>query len=126
MKAGNDTEALAAFAAMLRFDDLPSDAVMTIKRMVLDSLGTALAATTLGDGCAESMAVMERLGGPPEATILGTKTKIAATGAAFANGALVHALNYDPMARASAMWESFAWRRRWRWPRPLAARPAAT
>jgi len=97
MKAGNDTEALAAFAAMLRFDDLPSDAVMTIKRMVLDSLGTALAATTLGDGCAESMAVMERLGGPPEATILGTKTKIAATGAAFANGALVHALNYDPI-----------------------------
>ena len=97
MKPGNDTEALAAFAASLTFEDLPTDVVMTIKRMILDSLGTALAATTLGDGCAESIAVMRRLGGPQEATILGTRTKIAATGAAFANGALVHALNYDPI-----------------------------
>ena len=100
MQSGNDTEALAAFAATLRFDDLPAPVIMTIKRVILDSLGTALAATTLGDGCAESMAVMQRLGGPDEATILGTKTKIAATGAAFANGALVHALNYDPIGAA--------------------------
>jgi len=97
MPTGNETEALAAFAANLRYKDLPADAVRTVKRMILDSLGTALAATTLGDGCKESVAVMQRLGGPEEATILGTKTKIAATGAAFANGALVHALNYDPI-----------------------------
>jgi 2-methylcitrate dehydratase PrpD len=97
MQDGNNTEALAAFAANLRYDDLPSDVVSTVKSMLLDSLGTALAATTLGDGCAESIAVMQRLGGPPEATILGTRIKVAATGAAFANGALVHALNYDPI-----------------------------
>jgi 2-methylcitrate dehydratase PrpD len=97
MQSGNDTEALAAFAASLRFDDLPAGVIAAVKAMILDSLGTALAATTLGDGCAESVAVMQRLGGPKEATILGTKTKVAATGAAFANGALVHALNYDPI-----------------------------
>lgn len=97
MPTGNDTEALAAFAAALRFDDLPDAVITTVKHMILDSLGCALAATTLGDGCAESIAVMQRLGGPAEATILGTKTKIAATNAAFANGALVHALNYDPI-----------------------------
>jgi 2-methylcitrate dehydratase PrpD len=60
MQSGNDTEALATFAAMLRFDDLPAEVVATVKRMILDSLGTALAATTLGDGCAESVAVMHR------------------------------------------------------------------
>ena len=65
--------------------------------MVLDSLGTALAATTLGDGCRETVTVMRRLGGPAESTILGTRTKVAAPAAAFANGALVHALNYDPI-----------------------------
>ena len=97
MPTGNNTEALAAFAASLRYKDLPVEVVTAVKRMILDSLGTALAATTLGDGCKESIAVMQRLGGPEEATILGTKTRIAATGAAFANGALVHALNYDPI-----------------------------
>jgi 2-methylcitrate dehydratase PrpD len=65
--------------------------------MVLDALGCALAATTLGDGCRESIAVMERLGGPPDSTILGIGTKVAAPNAAFVNGALVHALNYDPI-----------------------------
>ena len=69
MQVGNDTKTLSAFAAMLRYDDLPADVVATIKRMILDSLGTALAATTLGDGCAESMAVMQRLGGPAQQTL---------------------------------------------------------
>ena len=43
------------------------------------------------------MAVMSRLAGPPESTILGLGTKVSPTNAAFANGALVHALNYDPI-----------------------------
>jgi len=91
------TRALARFAAELAFDDLPAPVVATLKRMVLDSLGAALAASTLGDGCAETMAVMVGLGGRPESTILGLGTKVAAPNAAFANGALVHALNYDPI-----------------------------
>ena len=91
------TAALADFAASLEFDDLPAPVVAIVKQMVLDALGTALAATTLGDGCRETLAVMGRLGGAPESTILGVGTKVAAPNAAFANGALVHALNYDPI-----------------------------
>ena len=91
------TAALADFAASLEFDDLPAPVVAIVKRMILDALGTALAATTLGDGCAETLAVMGRLGGAPESTIFGLGTKVAAPNAAFANGALVHALNYDPI-----------------------------
>lgn len=91
------TQALAAFAAALSYDDLPAEVVATLKRMLLDSLGAALAATTLGDGCRESVAVMRALGGPPESTVLGFGAKVAAPNAAFANGALVHALNYDPI-----------------------------
>jgi 2-methylcitrate dehydratase PrpD len=91
------TRELAEFAASLTYDDLPVGAVSALKRMILDSLGTALAATTLGDGCREVTTVMRGLGGPPQSTILGSSTKVAAPNAAFANGALVHALNYDPI-----------------------------
>jgi 2-methylcitrate dehydratase PrpD len=95
--AGSPTSALAQFAATLRFGDLPADVVETIKLMILDSLGCAIAATTLGDGCRETIAVMSELGGRPESSIIGTGRKVSAPNAAFANGALVHALNYDPI-----------------------------
>src|SRR5947199_4738350 len=95
--AGSQTLALAEFAATLKFGDLPADVVENVKLMVLDSLGCAIAATTLGDGCRETIAVMSDLGGRPESTIIGTGHKVSAPNAAFANGALVHALNYDPI-----------------------------
>ena len=91
------TTALAEFAASLTFDALPNDVVANVKRMILDSLGCAIAATALGDGCREVMAVMSGLGGKPESTIVGLAIKVSAPNAAFANGALVHALNYDPI-----------------------------
>ena len=91
------TIALTEFAASLRFDALPADVVANVKRMILDSLGCAIAATALGDGCRETIAVMSGLGGKPESTIVGLAVKVAAPNAAFANGALVHALNYDPI-----------------------------
>lgn len=97
MSETDPTRALAAFAAAGRYEDLPPTLVTAIKDMVLDAMGTALAATTLGPACLEVMDVMQRLGGSPDATILGRAGKIAAPNAAFANGALVHALNYDPI-----------------------------
>jgi 2-methylcitrate dehydratase PrpD len=90
------TRALANFAVSLRFEDIPPEIIAITKRMILDSLGAAIAGSTLGPGCAESMKVMRDLGGPTESTILGLGAKVAAPNAAFANGALVHALNYDP------------------------------
>jgi 2-methylcitrate dehydratase PrpD len=91
------TQRLAAFAAALEYDDLPEPVVAHVKSILLDSLGCALAATTLGAGCREVVAVMRALGGAPESSILGHTGKVAAPNAAFANGALVHALNYDPI-----------------------------
>jgi 2-methylcitrate dehydratase PrpD len=91
------TQAFAEFASTLTLDDVPAATVNLTKRIILDTLGCALAATTLGDGCRETIDVMRRLGGSPESTILGSSAKIPAPHAAFANGALVHALNYDPI-----------------------------
>jgi len=91
------TYALAEFAASLNYLDLPAEVIDVTKCMILDSIGTALAATTLGDGCKESVSIMRDLSGKPECRILGTREKVSAPNAAFANGALVHALNYDPI-----------------------------
>lgn len=95
--ATSATERLAAFSASLTYDDLPAPVVAQMKHILLDSIGCALAATTLGAGCREAIEVMRQVGGSPESSVLGTHTRIAAPNAAFANGALVHALNYDPI-----------------------------
>jgi 2-methylcitrate dehydratase PrpD len=89
------TQRLAGFAAGLTFGQLPPPVVDLAKQLTLDTLGTALAATSLGAGCAEVVSVMETLGGKPESTLLGRTQSIGAMNAACANGALAHALNYD-------------------------------
>jgi 2-methylcitrate dehydratase PrpD len=89
------TRTLAERIAALRFEQLPPDVVALGKALVLDTLGTTIAATRLGAACTEVADVMWRLGGPPESTIVGRPGKVAAPHAAFANGALAHALNYD-------------------------------
>lgn len=95
------TRRVARFAAKLSYEALTPDAVRIAKRVVLDSLGTAIAATTLGAGCPEVVEVMRTAGGPPESTILGIGARVGAANAAFANGALAHALNYDAVGETT-------------------------
>jgi 2-methylcitrate dehydratase PrpD len=95
-RAGADAAAvLAEYTATLRYDDLPADVVHVLKRMVLDTLGTALAASTLDASCRQLVAVLLAQGGTPESTVLGYQQKAPSLAAALANGALTHALNYD-------------------------------
>lgn len=89
------TAQLARFAAQVRYEALPPSVVKTVKAMLLDSLGTALAANTLGEGCAELVAVARDAGGAAESTIIGFGDKAPALMAALVNGGLAHALNYD-------------------------------
>ena len=55
------TKVLSAFAANLQYEDLPTEVISTVKKMILDTYGCALAATTLGDGCTEVLSVIENL-----------------------------------------------------------------
>src|SRR5687767_4212532 len=96
------SRALAEFSSSLSFDHIPTEVVDLTKRLLLDSLGCALAASTIGDACPQTIQAMSELGGPGQSTILGTRTKVSAPFAAFANGGLVHALNYDAIGRTSA------------------------
>ena len=88
------TEALAGAVVKGRFEDLPGDAVATVKASILDGFGVAMA------GSAEPLgkiitAYVRDLGGHPQATVLGSGFRTSPPDAALANGAMIHALDYD-------------------------------
>jgi 2-methylcitrate dehydratase PrpD len=89
------TQALAEYAAGTTYESLPPDVVVAVKHLILDSLGTALAAGTMGDGCRELVDMAVSCGGEPHSTLLGFGKKGPAPMVALVNGGLVHALNYD-------------------------------
>ena len=92
----NVLHALARFSSELRFEDLPAEVVYETKRMLLDSIGVSLAAHAVRKG-QMCIALSRRLGGLPEATILGAAGKVGASHAALANGELINALDYDAL-----------------------------
>jgi 2-methylcitrate dehydratase PrpD len=85
---------LATWAVGLTPDDVPAAAGRAACRHLLDGLGTALGALRSG-AAAPASSVARGLGGPPEATLLGTRERVGAPAAALASGVLVHALDFD-------------------------------
>jgi 2-methylcitrate dehydratase PrpD len=86
---------LAAYAANVSFDRLPGELIPALKRLLLDTLGTTLAGSTLGTGCPELLAEVRAAGGTAESTLLGFDERLPAPVAALANGAMAHALNFE-------------------------------
>ncbi|TAM66218.1 MAG: MmgE/PrpD family protein [Microbacteriaceae bacterium] len=77
------------------YSRLPSDVVAESKRVLIDSLGCALAAVDVKKGH-QGIAHGLRLGaGNPQATIIGTGHKVSIFGAAWANAELINALDFD-------------------------------
>ena len=88
------TRALAEFAADFRAADIPPAVRDQAKIAIADAMGTVLAGIN-----EESVRHVRdwalRETRPGRASVLGTGSKLAATGAALANGAAAHALDYD-------------------------------
>src|SRR5438128_1966997 len=85
---------LARFVLGLRLEDIPSPVVTKATHLVLDTLGCALAATRYDFGRA-ALETAERLGGLHEATLVGSKVRVAAANAVLANATLAHGLDFD-------------------------------
>ncbi|HEY54330.1 MAG TPA: MmgE/PrpD family protein [Caldilineae bacterium] len=85
---------MAEFAANLQYDDIPADAIYEAKRFLLDSMGCALAAVH-NDDMAMMYRFTDKLGGVPEATIIGAGGKTNAPNAALMNCLLTRALDYN-------------------------------
>lgn len=88
------TRRMAEFVRDLSFADLPAPAVHAAKRFLLDSLGCALAAVR-NDDMRAMFRFTEKLGGTPEATVIGTGHRTNAPNAALMNCLLTRALDYN-------------------------------
>ncbi len=84
----------AAFALGLTFDKLTPDAVDAAKRFLYDSLGCALGAGS-HDEVGIARDVFLTLGGNPHATLIGGGQRVPVTSAAFLNGLMVRAMDYN-------------------------------
>lgn len=88
------TRALARFAAGLTYDALPEAVVNEARRLILDTVGCGLGGHRVEKG-QMAVALARQMGGAPEATILGIPGKVPAALAAFANGDLMNALDWN-------------------------------
>ncbi len=94
MSASHLSLQLAQFVAEANYEDLPERTRAMAKRCLLDALGVSLAATST-QVCRPFREYAIEHGGRPDCTLLGTSARVPAALAAFANGALAHALDYE-------------------------------
>lgn len=92
-------EQLASFVSKAQFVALPQDCVHETKRVLLDSIGCAIGGLSMDRGKI-AVELAGRLGGRRESTIIGTSNRVGCVNAAFANGELINALDYDAMTAA--------------------------
>jgi 2-methylcitrate dehydratase PrpD len=92
------TQRLVDFAMKTNYDDLPKAVIHESKRVLLDSLGCAVAGLSSEKG-KFAVKLATQLGGPTESSIFGTGCKVACSNAAFANGELINSQDYDADAQ---------------------------
>jgi len=88
------TDRFAAFIANADFAAISSKAVASAKLHILDTLGVALAAVSSPVGSI-ALEYSKRGGGTSEATVWGSTLRVPLPIAAFTNGLLAHAIDYD-------------------------------
>ena len=88
------SETIGRFAGELKLADVPPAVVEKAKLVFLDTLGIALASSTMDFGLM-AISVARKLGGPKASLLIGTSDRVAAANAVMANGTLAHGLDYD-------------------------------
>ncbi len=88
------TTTMAKFALSLRYDQIPPAALKEARRFVLDSLGCAYAAMG-NDDMRAAHRFIEKLGGAPDATVIGSGLRTNAPNAALMNSLLIRAIDYN-------------------------------
>lgn len=88
------TDCLAAFVADLDATAIPAATAERCKIHLLDTVGVAIRGSTTPHG-RQAAALVDELGGRPEATVVGAPGATNALNAAFANGVMAHAIDFD-------------------------------
>ena len=90
------TEQLVDGILDIRYDTLPKDAVEMAKAVTLDGLAVTLAGSTEPLGLGRiSIEYVKAMGGAPQASVIAGGFKTSMQEAAYANGTMAHALDYD-------------------------------
>lgn len=88
------SQGIGNFVHGLDLGQVPQAVSDKAKLVFLDTLGIALASSTMDFG-AMVLNVAKKLGGAAESRLLGTDVKVAGANAVLANGTLAHGLDYD-------------------------------
>ena len=88
------SRAVGRFASGLKLTDVPTDVIAKAKLVFLDTLGIALASSTMDFGAMVTR-VARKLGGDKQSVVIGSPYQVAAANAVLANGTLAHGLDYD-------------------------------
>jgi 2-methylcitrate dehydratase PrpD len=91
----NATERIARFIANTRYEDIPRPVLDATRTIILDGVANVLAGSTQ-PVLEHIRRYVDRLGGRPDCTVVGAKFRTNAPLAAFANGAAMHVLDYEP------------------------------
>ena len=87
---------LAAYAAGLKYEDLPSAVVERAKLLILDITGIMVRARHDAESTQSMIATVQRLGlVTGDCTVIGDESGYAPTAAALINGTLAHSLDFD-------------------------------
>ena len=84
---------LAHFAAEAEWDKLPPAIIKETKLLLMDSIGCALGGSASDKGKI-NLALAKRYGGPPEASVIGSKSKVSLPTAVLVNGEMMFALDF--------------------------------
>ncbi len=91
----NATEKIARFIAQTRYEDIPRPVLDATRTIILDGVANVLAGST--QPLLEHIRrYVDRLGGRAECTVVGSTSRTNPPLAAFANGAAMHVLDYEP------------------------------
>ncbi|MEV6968241.1 MmgE/PrpD family protein [Hamadaea sp. NPDC051192] len=85
---------LAAWTSRLDLSAVPGQVQAAARRQLLDGLGCLISAVRRNEASAATQ-VAQGLGGPAEATLVGTTTRVGAPAAACGNAVALHALDFD-------------------------------
>jgi len=90
------TERLVEHVRLLTFERLPTEAIATARNVFVDGMGVTLAGATEPLGLGRLITEYVRdMAGAPQASVIGGGFKASMTEAAFANGTMGHALDFD-------------------------------
>ena len=88
------SKSIGEFVSALNLAQVPEAVVAKAKLVFLDTLGVALASSTMDFGAMASK-VAATLGGATRSIVIGSPYRVAAANAVIANGTLAHGLDYD-------------------------------